>query len=323
MFASREWTARRIIEEITLEVGSAEVVALVGESGSGKTTAALALLGYARRGARIVTGRVTIAEQEMLGRPAAIREGCATIGQLRATGPRNRTQPAIADRRSDRSHAQGAHPERHSGAVGVRGLGPGSACPIHAGFVRRYPHQLSGGQQQRVAIAIRARLPATPGRADEPTTALDVVTQARILDEIVRLRDEFALAMVYVSHDLSVVAHVADRIGSDVRGPHRRVRPDRGAAPQRSPPLHTGAARIRPRPSRSTATPRHSGDGTGRVRSARRLSLRATLRAPRPDLPQLMPQSSKSQARTPVRCHEWRLGGQPSQPALAIADTLA
>ena len=79
-------------------------------------------------------------------------------------------------------------------------------------FGRRFPHQLSGGQQQRVCIA--AALASNPKVLvlDEPTTGLDVVTQARILNELLRLREEEHVAMLYVTHDLAVAAHIADRI---------------------------------------------------------------------------------------------------------------
>ena len=81
-----------------------------------------------------------------------------------------------------------------------------------AGFARRYPHQLSGGQQQRVTIAMACVCEPPVAVLDEPTTGLDVLTQDRILAELDRLRDEQGMAMVYVSHDLAVVARMADRI---------------------------------------------------------------------------------------------------------------
>src|SRR5262249_21717766 len=84
--------------------------------------------------------------------------------------------------------------------------------PISEEFRRRYPHQLSGGQQQRVLIAMA--LVCEPGVVvlDEPTTGLDVITQARILRKLMQLRDEHHVSMVYVTHDLAVVAQIADRI---------------------------------------------------------------------------------------------------------------
>src|SRR5205807_4828160 len=79
-------------------------------------------------------------------------------------------------------------------------------------FVRRYPHQLSGGQQQRVTIAMATVCGPPVAVLDEPTTGLDVLTQDRILGELKRLRDEERVAMVYVSHDLAVVARMADHV---------------------------------------------------------------------------------------------------------------
>ncbi len=84
--------------------------------------------------------------------------------------------------------------------------------PADEAFARRFPHQLSGGQQQRVAIGIAVVCEPPVVVLDEPTTGLDVVTQARIIEEVDRLRRKRDLGVVYVSHDLAVVAHVADRI---------------------------------------------------------------------------------------------------------------
>jgi peptide/nickel transport system ATP-binding protein len=84
--------------------------------------------------------------------------------------------------------------------------------PDDESFTRRYPHQLSGGQQQRVSIALGLTLEPPLVVLDEPTTGLDVVTQARILDEVARLRDELGVGMLYITHDVAVVAQIANRI---------------------------------------------------------------------------------------------------------------
>ncbi len=84
--------------------------------------------------------------------------------------------------------------------------------PASAEFLRRFPHQLSGGQQQRVCIATALSCEPPVIVLDEPTTGLDVVTQARILEELARLRRDEGVACVYVTHDLGVVASIADRV---------------------------------------------------------------------------------------------------------------
>ena len=92
------------------------------------------------------------------------------------------------------------------------GLLAAVGLPSDEAFRRRYPHELSGGQQQRVAIATALACEPRVVVLDEPTTGLDVITQARVLAEIRRIRAEFGVALVYVSHDLAVVAEIADEI---------------------------------------------------------------------------------------------------------------
>jgi peptide/nickel transport system ATP-binding protein len=100
----------------------------------------------------------------------------------------------------------------HRSGGGVPELLDRVGLPADPGFARRYPHQLSGGQQQRVCIAVALASGPEVVVLDEPTTGLDVITQARILAELVRLRDEQQVAMVYITHDLAVVSQIASRI---------------------------------------------------------------------------------------------------------------
>jgi len=187
-------------------------LALVGESGSGKTTTALALLGYTRPGVVLRGGSVEVGGEAIMG------SGVRAVRSLRgrvvsyvpqdpggALNPSLRVGDAIMDvLRAHRSDAA-SHDSVHTALERVE-LG---ADPR---FARRFPHQLSGGQQQRVTIAMACVCGPPVAVLDEPTTGLDVLTQDRILTELLRLRSEEGMAMVYVSHDLAVVARMADRI---------------------------------------------------------------------------------------------------------------
>jgi peptide/nickel transport system ATP-binding protein len=201
-----------IVDDVSLAVRPGEILGLVGESGSGKTTTALALLGYARSGVRITAGEVTVAGQRLaLGDERAARR---LRGRLVSYVPQDPSTSLDPSRRIGQA-IRDMLDRRTGPAPGADPVGTALAAvhlPATPAFARRYPHELSGGQQQRVAIA--AALACEPPLVvlDEPTTGLDVVTQARVLDEIARLRIERALAMVYVTHDLAVVGQIADRI---------------------------------------------------------------------------------------------------------------
>ncbi len=200
---------------ISFTLARGEVVGLVGESGSGKTTVALAILGHAKRGTRIVAGTVRVAGEDILGRDQAFIRGAR--GRLVSYVPQDPAaalNPALTVKRQltevIASHRPEATPEETRDRVyetleEVR-------LPVEREFLRRYPHQLSGGQQQRVCIAMAFLLRPQVLVLDEPTTGLDVTTQAHVLETVRELCRDHEVGAVYVSHDLAAVGSLAQRV---------------------------------------------------------------------------------------------------------------
>ena len=203
-----------VVDEINLELRPGEVVGLVGESGSGKTTAGTALLAYARRGAFIERGTVMFEGQDVLALPwEQIREIRGMKIAYVPQDPGAALNPAIRIGRQIVELLElrdiGTAEERLEGArAGLREVG----LPDDDEFLARYPHQLSGGQVQRVALAM-AFLPRPKVLVlDEPTTGLDVTTQGMVLQTMGELCRSHRVAALYVTHDLAVVANIADRV---------------------------------------------------------------------------------------------------------------
>ncbi len=200
-----------VVEHVNLQLGPRETLGLVGESGSGKSTTAYALLGYARPGMRIASGEVEIGGDRIaLHDEKAARRLRGRVVSHVPQDPATSLNPSLRIAAALSDMGRGAAGDGSADWVreGLRRV----QLPDTREFGRRFPHQLSGGQQQRVLIACALANEPPLMVLDEPTTGLDVVTQARILDEIARLRDQREIAMVYVSHDLAVVAQVADQL---------------------------------------------------------------------------------------------------------------
>ncbi len=202
-----------VVGQVCFRVAPGEVLGLVGESGSGKTTVALALLGHVRRGLRIGGGQVLLDGRDVLaltGRDLRRLRGgsiayvpqdpASALNPSLKVGTQLREVLAVHDT-GDENQA-----ERLDQVLAEVGL------PAHAEITGVYPHQLSGGQQQRVGLAMAFACRPRLIVLDEPTTGLDVTTQRRVLDTVRGLCSSYEVAAVYISHDLAVVAEIADQV---------------------------------------------------------------------------------------------------------------
>jgi peptide/nickel transport system ATP-binding protein len=219
-----------IVEDISFDVGGGEVLGLVGESGSGKSTVGVALLGHARRGARIAGGHVRIEGRDILALPA--EELRALRGRTVSYVPQDpgaALNPALRIRLQleETLVAHGFGSSHEQRRTRLDEMLDEVLLPRDEQFLRRYPHQLSGGQQQRVGLAMAFACRPRVIVLDEPTTGLDVTTQAHVLETVRSLCDAHGVAAVYVSHDLAVVAALADRVAVMYSGRIVELGPER------------------------------------------------------------------------------------------------
>ena len=204
----------RAVRNVAFTLERDDVLGIVGESGSGKSTLAQVVMGYRPPGTALVTGKVTFDGLPMLDCPTAQlrrvwgrRIAMVHQNPLASLTPTMRVGEQIAE--TIRQH-RGITAEEARAAVAIclRSVN----LPDASDIAQRYPHQLSGGQQQRIMIAIALSLEPDLMILDEPTTSLDATTEAVILDLLEEIKVRVHSAMVYISHNLGVIARVATRV---------------------------------------------------------------------------------------------------------------
>jgi peptide/nickel transport system ATP-binding protein len=205
---------RNVLRGVSLTIGEGESYGLVGESGCGKTTAAFAIMRALPRNGRVISGSIRVNGEDLLGM------GQAGVRKLRATTLSMVYQnPAAALNPTIRVGAQVGEVfelmgfEKKDALERARLILAKVQISDPQRVMRRYPHQLSGGMQQRVVIAMALAKDPTLLILDEPTTGLDATVEAEVLDLIAALRQEFGTSVLFISHNLAVIAKMCEQVG--------------------------------------------------------------------------------------------------------------
>ena len=204
----------RAVRDTSFSVDKRQISGLAGESGSGKSTIALAIMRYLGRNGRITQGQILFKGKDILKKSEddlrKIRGNeIAMVYQdpQNALNPSVRTGKQIAETMQLHQHLSRKEAWKRSLELLAMVNMPD---PLYN--AKRYPHQLSGGMQQRVIIAMALSCNPSLLIMDEPTTGLDVTIQARIIDLVVELKEQINASILYITHDLSVIAHISDRV---------------------------------------------------------------------------------------------------------------
>jgi peptide/nickel transport system ATP-binding protein len=205
---------RPVLRSVSLTIGRGQTYGLVGESGSGKSTTALAVVGYLPGNGRVTSGSIRVAGREVVGlKGSELRRLRANDLSMvyqnpgQALNPSIRVGEQVAEVfRTSGAPAAEARERAQAELAKVQIADPGSV-------MGRYPHQLSGGMQQRVVIAMALANDPALLILDEPTTSLDATIEAEVLDLIQLLQSEFHSSVLFISHNLGVIAKMCERVG--------------------------------------------------------------------------------------------------------------
>ena len=309
------------VDDVSFEVRAGETLGLVGESGSGKSVTAMSILRLVQPPGRIAGGSIRFRGRDLLtlsqSEMRAVRGAeIALIFQepMTALNPVFTVGDQIAETLLVHHTV-----ERRAARARAIELLEAVRIPHAADRVRDYPHQLSGGMRQRVLIAMALACRPALIIADEPTTALDVTIQAQILDLLRDMKAAFNLALLLITHDLGVIAEIADRVAVMYAGRIVEHGPVRSVLRQPAASLHPRPARV-DAGNRGRAAARRSTDrcrSSGRCRPAAP-SIRAAPTASRP-APSSVRRTSPSATITQAKCFLYQgrspLDDQPSSGA--------
>jgi peptide/nickel transport system ATP-binding protein len=205
----------RAVDGVSFAVGESEVLAIVGESGSGKSATVMTLLGLTRGPGTLIGGAARLGGLELLsaGEAELQRVRGAEVGIV-FQDPMSSLNPVqrVGDQIAEQVRAHDTSITRAQARERAVELMERMAIPRARERARGYPHEFSGGMRQRVMMAMALSCDPRLLIADEPTTALDVTVQAQILDQLRRIATEASAGIILVTHDLGVVADVADRV---------------------------------------------------------------------------------------------------------------
>jgi peptide/nickel transport system ATP-binding protein len=205
---------RRALKDVSFTVGRQESYGLVGESGSGKSTVALALTRYLPRNGRVSAGSMAINGRDVLGlNRGELRELRATTVSMVYQEPGRALNPSIRVGRQIAEVFEVAGQDRKTAMERSEAMLRKVQISDPGRVMGRYPHELSGGMAQRAVIAMALAAEPSLLILDEPTTALDATVEAEVLDLVAGLRDEFATSVLFISHNLAVIAKMCDRVG--------------------------------------------------------------------------------------------------------------
>jgi len=238
-----------VLADVSLGIQPGEAYGLVGESGCGKTTVAMAVMRYLAPNALVEGGRILFQGRDLLAADeAGLRELRGNRMAMVYQDPGSALNPALTVGRQIaevyRFHRGMSRPAALDAAAAMLET---VQIPDPARVLKRYPHELSGGQQQRIMFAMALATDPELLVLDEPTTGLDTTVEAEVLDLVARLRSQFNASILFISHNLGIVARMCERVGVLYAGRLIEEGPSRDLFAQPRHPYTLGLLRCIPR----------------------------------------------------------------------------